>query len=72
MEAGDVHFFHTSRVDAQSSIRIGEGLEAIISGLNLNNEVFGFYNGSEPFFIQREYYKPTYSFGIRWTPKESR
>ena len=36
--------------------------------LNLNNEVFGFYNGSEQFPIQREYYNRTISAGLRWTP----
>jgi hypothetical protein len=41
-------------------------LTAIFSGLNLNNEVFGFYQGSPQYFIQREYYKPTYTFGLRW------
>jgi hypothetical protein len=35
--------------------------------LNLNNEVFGFYQGSEQFPIQREYYSQTISGGLRWT-----
>jgi len=34
--------------------------------LNLNNEVFGFYFGSEPYWTQREYYQPSYTFGLRW------
>jgi hypothetical protein len=34
--------------------------------LNLSNEVFGFYNGSERYPVQREYYRPTFSFGLRW------
>jgi len=42
-------------------------LQAIVSLLNLNNEVFGFYNGSERFPIQREYYSRTVSAGLRWT-----
>ena len=42
------------------------GLELVVSGLNLTNEVFGFYNGSKIYPIQREYYKPTYSFGLRF------
>jgi hypothetical protein len=33
----------------------------------MNNAVFGFYNGSRQYMVQREYYKPTYSGGIRWT-----
>ena len=65
---GDVYLYSHFQVDAQGSIGIRRGLEAIISGLNLNNAVFGFYDGSNPFLIQREYYKPTYTFGLRWTP----
>lgn len=37
-----------------------------MSALNLNNEPFGFYQGSKQYFIQREYYNTTYSFGFRW------
>jgi hypothetical protein len=36
-------------------------------GLNLSNEVFGFYQGSTHYPIQREFYHPTYSLGIKWT-----
>ena len=34
-------------------------------GLNLSNEVFGFYQGSPNYPIQREFYKPTVAFGMR-------
>jgi hypothetical protein len=56
-------------VDAQVSYWIprARGLQAIVSVLNLNNEVFGFYNGSERFPIQREYYSRTVAAGLRWT-----
>jgi hypothetical protein len=48
-------------------------LQVIVSALNLNNEVFGFYNGVEQFPIQREYYSRTISAGLRWTlPTESK
>jgi TonB-dependent receptor len=63
---GDVYLFSHFQVDAQGSIYLGKGLTAIVSGLNLNNAVFGFYQGSPRFFIQREYYRSTYSFGLRW------
>ena len=43
------------------------GLPGYAYGLNLNNEVFGFYNGSPQYVVQREYYHPTYAGGIRWT-----
>ena len=33
------------------------GLQVVASGLNLSNEVFGFYNGSPIYPVQREYYK---------------
>jgi hypothetical protein len=45
----------------------GHGVHLIASFLNLNNEVFGFYQGSEQFPIQREYYSGTISGGLRWT-----
>jgi hypothetical protein len=54
-------------VDAQASWRIYRGLQFIASGLNLTNEVFGFYNGSPIYPIQREYYKPSYEFGLRYS-----
>jgi hypothetical protein len=37
----------------------------------MNNEVFGFFNGQPQYFVQREYYKPTYSGGIRWNLRRS-
>ena len=64
--SGDVYLYSHFQVDAQGSYYLGKGFTAIASGLNLNNAVFGFYQGSPQFFIQREYYKPTYSFGLRW------
>jgi TonB-dependent receptor len=63
---GDVYLYSHFQVDAQGSVYLGKGLSFIASGLNLNNEVFGFYQGSTQYPIQREFYKPTYSFGFRW------
>jgi hypothetical protein len=51
----------------QGSYRLPKGFEVYAYGLNLNNEVFGFYNGSPQYVVQREYYHPTYAGGIRWT-----
>ena len=67
---GDVYLYPHTQVDAQVSYWLPRthGLQVIASFLNLNNEVFGFYQGSEKFPIQREYYNPTYSFGLRWSP----
>jgi len=66
---GDVYFYPHTQVDAQVSYRLphGHGVHFIVSMLNLNNEVFGFYQGSEQFPIQREYYSRTISGGLRWT-----
>lgn len=63
----DIYFYSHMQVDAQGSVGLRHGLSVVVSGLNLNNEVFGFYQGSPQFMIQREYYQPTVSAGIRWT-----
>jgi hypothetical protein len=49
-------------------VRRGRGLNFVIYGLNLNNAVLGFYQGSAPYMIQREYYQPTVAAGFRWSP----
>ena len=64
----DQYFYSHLQVDAQGSIRLAHGLNFIMYGLNLTNEVFGFYQGSPQYMIQREYYQPTYAVGFRWTP----
>jgi TonB-dependent receptor len=69
---GDYTLFSHFQVDAQGSVYLGKGLTAIVSGLNLNNEVFGFYYGAGRYFTQREYYKPTYTFGLRWELQHER
>jgi hypothetical protein len=65
--AGDNYLYAHTQVDAQIMYRLPAGFTALVSGLNLTNEVFGFYNGSPRYVVQREYYKPTYSFGVRGT-----
>jgi TonB-dependent receptor len=64
---GDNYFFAHLQVDAQAGVRFYRGAQLVINGLNLNNEVFGFYNGSPQYMTQREYYKPTYSASLRYT-----
>jgi TonB-dependent receptor len=63
---GDIYTLTHFQVDAQLSYRFYKGISAVASGLNLNNEVFGYYQGSTQFVNQREYYKPTYSGGLRF------
>jgi TonB-dependent receptor len=64
--SGDNYLYAHLQVDAQASIRMTKQLYAVVYGLNLNNEVFGFYNGSPQYVVQREFYKPTYALGLRW------
>ena len=64
---GDQYFYAHTQFDIQGSFRVHKGWQFVASGLNLSNEVFGFYNGSTIYPVQREYYKPTVSFGFRWT-----
>ena len=66
---GDTYLYAHTQMDAQATINLRRGLQVIVSGLNLTNEVFGFYNGSPQYTIQREFYNRTFSFGLRWVPK---
>jgi TonB-dependent receptor len=64
---GDNYLYPHFQFDTQASYRLPKGFEVYGYGLNLNNEVFGFYNGSPKYVVQREYYHPTYAGGLRWT-----
>jgi TonB-dependent receptor len=68
---GDNYFYSHTQIDAQATYYIGKGFTVLASGENMNNEVFGFYNGSPQYMTQREYYKPTYSGGLRWNLRRS-
>jgi TonB-dependent receptor len=69
---GDTYFYTHLQVDVQGSYSIGKGLSFVMYGLNLNDAVFGFYQGSPQYMIQREYYKPTVAAGFRWSPTHER
>lgn len=64
---GDNYYYERTQVDAQASYYLGKGFTVTASGENLNNAVLGFYNGSPQYMTQREYYKPIYSGGLRWS-----
>lgn len=64
--AGDNYLYAHYQLDAQASYKLPYGVQVYAYGLNLNNEVFGFYNGSPQYVVQREYYKPTYAGGLRY------
>ena len=66
---GDLYLYPHLQVDAQGSFRVRKDLSFLAQGLNLTNEVFGFYDGQPIYVVQREYYKRTYSFGLRWQPR---
>lgn len=64
----DIYFYSHLQWDAQASVGLSHGLTFVVYGLNLNNEVFGFYQGAPQYMIQREYYQPTIAAGFRWSP----
>lgn len=64
----DNYLYSHLEFDAQGSVRLTHGLSFVMYGLDLNNEVFGFYNGDPRYFNQREFYKPTVAAGVRWSP----
>jgi len=70
----DQYLYAHTQVDVQGSYRMYKGLSFVVAGLNLTNEVFGFYTGSPIYPNQREFYKPTVIFGMRWSsaPMESK
>jgi TonB-dependent receptor len=55
---GDNWFLPHSQLDASVSVELRQDVSIQLSGLNLNNAVFGFYNGNSQaqFSGQREYY----------------
>ena len=65
--SGDIYTYSHMQIDAQGSYKIGRGFTVMAYGLNLTNEVFGYYQGSTQFVNQREYYKPSYGGGLRYT-----
>ena len=66
---GDVYLYAHLQIDAQMSVRLVKGITFIAYGLNIGNEVFGFYQGSTIWPIQREYYAPTMGGGFRWSSR---
>ena len=65
---GDNYFYSHFQVDLQGTYKLPKGFSFVASALNLTNEVFGFYNGSTIYPVQREFYRQTFNAGIRWSP----
>ena len=70
--SGDIYYYPHLQLDAQASYRIGHGLTAVVYGLNITNELFGFYQGSPIFLNQREWYKATIAGGLRYNLNRER
>ena len=64
---GDNYFYTHTQIDLQGSYHIKGPISVYGYGLNLNNEVFGFYNGSPDNVVQREFYQPTVAAGVRFS-----
>jgi TonB-dependent receptor len=64
---GDVYLYPHTQLDAQVSYAMSRHLQVVLALLNLNNEVFGFYQGSPQYPIQREFYNRTVSVGFKLT-----
>lgn len=69
---GDVSFYSHLQIDLQGSYKLPKGFTVVAYGLNLNNEVFGFFQGSPIYPIQREFYRQTFGGGLRWAPTRER
>ncbi len=69
---GDNYFYSHLQLDLQGSYRLRKGFTAVAYALNMNNEVFGFYNGSTIYPVQREFYRQTFGGGLRWSPSRER
>lgn len=65
---GDTYFYAHSQIDASVTYNVTRQFALQVQGLNLNNAVFGFFNGrpDAQFNIQREYYGRSVIVGVRY------
>ena len=65
--SGDTYFYAHSQVDMSLYITVMQTTQIQFQVLNLNNAVFGFFNGTtaQQYDIQREYYGRTFYLGLR-------
>ncbi len=65
---GDTYFYAHSQIDASVIYNLTHNVSLQLQGLNLNNAVFGFFNGtpSAQFNIQREFYGRSFIFGAKY------
>jgi len=62
---GDQYTFAHTQMDAQGTYSLKGGFSLVVSLLNINNEVFGFFYGSPQYPSQLEYYGRTLTIGVR-------
>ena len=64
---GDNYFYPHAQIDASLAYNATQDVQLQFMVLNMNNAVFGFYQGTpgHEFSFQREYYGPTFFFGTK-------
>ena len=65
---GDNYFYAHSQIDASLIYSVTPDAQLQLQALNLNNAVFGFFNGTpnHAFNVQREYYGQTFYVGMKY------
>ena len=65
---GDNYFYAHSQIDASAIITLTSTVQVQLQVLNINNAVFGFFNGTpdHAYDVQREYYGQTFYFGLKY------
>jgi TonB-dependent receptor len=66
--AGDDYFYAHSQIDASAVLTLTSSIQMQLQVLNINNAVFGFFNGTpgHAYDVQREYYGQTFYFGLKY------
>jgi TonB-dependent receptor len=66
--SGDTYFYAHSQIDASVIFTVQQRMQLQLQGLNLNNAVFGFFNGTpqHDYAIQREFYGRTVYLGLKY------
>jgi len=65
---GDNYFYAHSQIDGSVIYNVTPGMQLQFMALNLNNAVFGFFNGTpdHAYNFQREYYGQTFYAGVKY------
>jgi TonB-dependent receptor len=65
---GDNYFYAHSQIDGSVIYNLTTGVQLQFMALNINNAVFGFFNGTpdHAYNFQREYYGPTFYLGAKY------